>query len=56
MSIIKGDGGTQYIFLESIHYGCALILHSNGFSKIEKTTSSSQTIIAEGTTSEVILP
>ena len=29
MSIIKGDGGgTQYTFLEAIHYGCALILHS----------------------------
>jgi hypothetical protein len=29
MSIIKGDGGgTQYTFLEAIHYECALILHS----------------------------
>jgi hypothetical protein len=29
MSIIKDDGGgTQYTFLEAIHYGCALILHS----------------------------
>jgi hypothetical protein len=29
MSIIKGDGGgTQYTYLEAIHYGCALILHS----------------------------
>jgi hypothetical protein len=29
MSMIKNDGGgTQYTFLEAIHYGCALILHS----------------------------
>jgi hypothetical protein len=27
MSIFKDDGGgTQYTFLEAIHYGCALVL------------------------------